>query len=45
MLFLLLVIPAFGFAQSEKSVEAFLKSRPPNLDKLISLPEVSYNPH
>lgn len=45
MLFLLLFIPAAGFAQSEESVEAFVKSRPQNLGKLISLPRASHNPH
>lgn len=45
MLILLLFIPAVGFAQSDASIEAFLKSRPQNLGKLISLPKASHNPH
>jgi hypothetical protein len=45
MLFLLLFIPVVGFAQSDASIEAFLKSRPQNLGKLILLPKESGIPH
>ena len=42
MLFILLLVPALSFAQSNESIAAFLKSRPENLGKPVTLPHRSY---
>lgn len=42
MLFILLIIPVLGFAQSDETVKAFLKSKPENLGTPIQLPQKDY---
>ena len=42
MLFLLLLVPVIGNAQSDESINAFLKSRPEGLGEIILLPDPGY---
>ena len=42
MLFLLLLLPVFSFAQTDESIDAFLKSRPDSLGIPVSMPDRTY---
>ncbi len=44
MLFLLLLVPALTFAQSDESIAAFLESKPGGLGRPVSLPQSEYYP-